>query len=447
MKHQYAEIKPYLKEWFGEIPSHWNCKKIGSLFIERKVKVSDKDYAPLSVTKMGILPQLEHAAKTNDGDNRKQVCVGDFIINSRSDRKGSCGVSELDGSVSLINLILTPREQCNNRYIHYLFRSQPFSEEYYRNGKGIVADLWTTRYSEMKSIMLPVPPREEQDQIVKFLDWKVSAINKLISIKKKQIEELKSLKVFYISKAVTCGVDENGIINDESISQQWKKEKIGYKAWIRARLGWRGLKASEYVEEGYPFLSAFNIVDDKLVWDNLNFINKFRYDESPEIKLSVGDILLVKDGGIGKCARIDSLPFGESAPNSSLAVITPYDDLSYKYLYYYLVSSNFKNSINRIITGMGVPHLTQHFLKNVEVACPPLDMQETIASFLDEECSRLDALIIIKDKEIVELNELRISLIADVVTGKIDVRDIEIPDYEFLADENEVNVDNDDIKD
>ena len=177
-------------------------------------------------------------------------------------------------------------------------------------------------------------------------------------------------------------------------------------------------------------------MNDKLSWQNLNFINQYRYDESPEIKLSVGDILLVKDGaGIGKCARIDDLPYGESTPNGSLAVITPNDDLSYKYLYYYLVSNDFKNATNRIITGMGVPHLTQHFLKNVEVPCPPFDMQEKVAAFLDTECEKLNDMIAIKENEIDELKELRMRLVADVVTGKIDVRGIEIPEYEFVDED------------
>ena len=114
--------------WLGEIPSHWDCKKIGSLFTERKVKVSDKEYPPLSVAKIGVVPQLDTAVKTDAGDNRKLVRIGDFVINSRSDRKGSCGVSELDGSVSLINIVLTPRSQWNSRYVHYLLSSQPFSE-------------------------------------------------------------------------------------------------------------------------------------------------------------------------------------------------------------------------------------------------------------------------------------------------------------------------------
>ena len=195
--------------WLGEIPSHWDCKKIGSLFTERKVKVSDKEYPPLSVAKIGVVPQLDTAVKTDAGDNRKLVRIGDFVINSRSDRKGSCGVSELDGSVSLINIVLTPRNLWNSRYVHYLLRSHPFSEEYYRNGRGIVADLWTTRYSEMKSILLPVPPRPEQDQIVRFLDWKASTVNKLIALKRKQITLLEEHKASVLNTAVTRGIQLN----------------------------------------------------------------------------------------------------------------------------------------------------------------------------------------------------------------------------------------------
>lgn len=187
--------------WFGELPSHWKYEKIGSLFTERRIKVSDKEYLPLSVAKIGVVPQLDTAVKTDAGDNRKLVCIGDFVINSRSDRKGSCGVSDLDGSVSLINIVLIPRSQWNSRYIHYLLRSQPFSEEYYRNGRGIVSDLWTTRYSEMKSILLPVPSRSEQDKIVRFLDWKVSEINKLINIKHQEIAVLKRTEA---TQVISC---------------------------------------------------------------------------------------------------------------------------------------------------------------------------------------------------------------------------------------------------
>lgn len=204
---EYANYTSVPTAWLTELPSHWECKKIGSLFSERKTKVSDKDFQPLSVAKIGVVPQLETAVKTDAGDNRKLVRAGDFVINSRSDRKGSCGVSELDGSVSLINIVLTPRSQWNAKYVHYLMRSQPFSEEYYRYGRGIVSDLWTTRFSEMKNILLPIPSRSEQDQIVHFLDWKVSMINRLINTKRKEIKAVDAMKHSMVSSAVTRGLN------------------------------------------------------------------------------------------------------------------------------------------------------------------------------------------------------------------------------------------------
>lgn len=142
-------------------PHDWPLKRLGQLFRERKEKVSDRDFQPLSVTKNGIVPQLETAAKTDDRDNRKGVRVGDFVINSRSDRKGSAGLSALDGSVSLINIVLEPRN-IHPRFAHHLLRSSAFQEEFYRWGHGIVADLWTTRYSEMKNIRLAIPDHEIQ---------------------------------------------------------------------------------------------------------------------------------------------------------------------------------------------------------------------------------------------------------------------------------------------
>ena len=188
--------------WIGKVPEYWEIDKLGHRFIQRKEKVSDKVFEPLSVSKMGVTPQLESACKTDDGDNRKLVRKGDFVVNSRSDRKGSCGFSELDGSVSLINIVVTPR--CDNGwYYHHLFRSNNYIEEFYRMGRGIVADLWTTRWSEMRTIMIPVPPIDEQKQIVAYINERVSSIDTQISSIEKQIANLNEYKQSLISDVVT----------------------------------------------------------------------------------------------------------------------------------------------------------------------------------------------------------------------------------------------------
>ena len=186
-----------------EIPEHWEMSKISSHFRQRNEKVSDKDYPALSVSKQGVTPQLDNVALSNaEGTSRKLVKVGDYAVNSRSDRKGSCGVSKYEGSVSLITIVLEPFN-INGEYIHYLFRSNLWVEEFYRNGRGIVADLWTTNYQMMKSMYMPVPPLSEQELIVSYIDAKCSKIDKLIDNITKEIECIKEYKQRLISDVVT----------------------------------------------------------------------------------------------------------------------------------------------------------------------------------------------------------------------------------------------------
>lgn len=425
---RYQEYKDSGEQWLGKIPSHWEMKRLGSYFNERKSKVSDKDYAPLSVTKNGILPQLENVAKSNDSDNRKQVCAGDFVINSRSDRKGSSGVSLLEGSVSLINIVLQPRKSIYSPFCNYLLKSNAFIEEYYRNGRGIVADLWTTRYDEMKSIKLAMPSLSEQTAMVAYLDRITAQIDKAIAQQQRMIDLLNERKQIIIQHAVTKGLDPNAEMVDSgvewigTIPKHWETIRLNYCSWIRARLGGKGLKADEYVSNGYPFLSAFNIVNNKMSWEKLNYINKFRFDESPEIKLQEGDILLVKDGaGIGKCARVDNLPYGEATANGSLAFITPNDKVFYKYLHYFIVSDSFGKYKELLITGMGVPHLTQGEIKKMRIPVPPIKEQVEISKYLDHHIDQIDDSIKIVEQRIILLRERKQIIINEVVTGKVKV--------------------------
>ena len=199
----HVKMKPTNIPWLKEIPEHWDMSKISSHFRQRNEKVSDKDYPALSVSKQGVTPQLDNVALSNaEGTSRKLVKVGDYAVNSRSDRKGSCGVSKYEGSVSLITIVLEPFN-INGEYVHFLFRSNPWVEEFYRNGRGIVADLWTTNYQMMKSMYMPVPPHSEQRSIVSYLDAKCSKIDKLIANVTKEIECIKEYKQRLISDVVT----------------------------------------------------------------------------------------------------------------------------------------------------------------------------------------------------------------------------------------------------
>jgi type I restriction enzyme S subunit len=191
------------------VPKNWRIERLGQLFSERKEKVSDEDFEPLSVTKNGIVPQMEHVAKSDDRGNRKKVCVGDFVINSRSDRKGSSGLSDYDGSVSLISIVLEPRHG-HPRFLHHLMKSYAFQEEFYRFGHGIVADLWTTRFSEMKGIQVGLPDLTTQKVIADFLDCETIRIDQLIEKKQSIIELFHQKLESLVHEGIIASSTENG---------------------------------------------------------------------------------------------------------------------------------------------------------------------------------------------------------------------------------------------
>lgn len=197
-----VEMKDSGVKWIGEIPKDWEIGKIGNFYKERKTIVTSVDYKPLSVTKNGILPQIEGVAKSSKIGDRKKVLKDDFVINSRSDRKESSGVSPLSGSVSLINIVLEPTG-ISSSYTKYLLKNSMFAEEFYRWGNGIVDDLWSTRYGKMKKISIPLPSKETQESIATFLDKKTSEIDTLISDKKEQLQVLDEYKKSMIYEYVT----------------------------------------------------------------------------------------------------------------------------------------------------------------------------------------------------------------------------------------------------
>ena len=204
-------------EWIGIIPAEWGLSKIGQVYRLRNTKVSDTDYPPLSVTNKGIVPQLDTAAKTNAHDDRKLVKKGDFAINSRSDRRGSCGISDYDGSVSLINTILAPLNEMNPGYYDWLFHTVQFGDEFYKFGHGIVDDLWTTGWQEMKKITRPTPPLPEQKRIADFLDAKCAEIDALTADIQTQIDTLEQYKRSVITETVTKGLNPDAEMKDSGI--------------------------------------------------------------------------------------------------------------------------------------------------------------------------------------------------------------------------------------
>lgn len=409
-------------DWIGKIPDEWEINKIDSLYTLRNTKVSDKNYPPLSVTMKGIVPQLATAAKSDDGDNRKLVKKGDFVINSRSDRRGSSGISNYEGSVSLINTILTPRGRMNPDYYNWLFHTVQFEDEFYKWGHGIVDDLWTTRWQDMKNISVLVPPEEAQEKIANFLDKKCAQIDSIIEESKKSIEEYKTWKQSMIFEAVTgknlsCKKKNSGIEWISEIPETWEVKRL--KCIIDSFEKGNGITKEEVFPDGDTFCVRYGEIYSK--YDNSfeNCFSKTFKDKIPVKKyFSNGDLLFAGTGElveeIGKC--IAYLGNGQCLAGGDIIIAKHKQNA--KFLSYVMNSHYVQAQKSCNKAKLKVVHISATEIGNVLLALPPLSEQKSIAKFLDAKCAQIDSLISEKQSLIKDLAEYKKSLIFEAVTGK-----------------------------
>lgn len=411
-------MKPSGIEWIGDIPDDWEVTKIGQLYLERNEKVSDREYEALSVTKRGILKQLESAAKTDNGDNRKLVKSGDFVINSRSDRRGSCGISKFDGSVSLINIILMPTQKIANGYYNYLFRTENFADEFYKYGNGIVDDLWSTKWTSMKKILVPFPSLRTQQRIADYLDEKCGEIDATIAKQKEIIEKLKAYKQSLISETVTKGLDKSAPLKPSGIDylgdipSHWEIKKLKYVAKLDPTI-------SEFLSDndivsfapmeclGEQTLSPYETEYGKVKGKYTYFANE--------------DIIMAK---VTPCFENGNIAIAKNLKNnvgfgSSELFVFRTKSVSNSFLMYTLYSEPFKSLAKSTMYGTGgLKRVSPNFILNYKIPLPPLKAQESIADYLDSKCSQIDRYITEKQNIIQKLDAYKKSLIFECVTGK-----------------------------
>lgn len=412
-------------EWIGEIPEGWEVGQIGQLYSERRTKVSDKDYPPLSVTMKGILPQLSTAAKTDAHDDRKLVCKGDFAINSRSDRRGSCGISEQDGSISLINIVLQPRGEMNPGYYNWLFHTSMFADEFYKWGHGIVDDLWTTGWSDMKKIGVPVPSKCEQKQLAEHLNFECSNIDTILSKTRSSIEEYKKLKQAVITQAVTKGVRGERKMKDSGV-ECIGKIPTTYSICKLKYLLKNPLKYGAN-ESGIPYsdsLPRYIRITDITPDGNLKYTGKLSLSEesAKDYILEDGDILFARSGATVGKTFIYYQSYGRSAYAGYLIKASLNNKVSPKFVYYYTCSSLYEIWKNSIFIQSTIQNIGADRYANLPVPVPKtLQEQEEIADYLDAKCAEIDKLIAKKEQLVKELECYKKSLIYEVVTGKREV--------------------------
>ena len=411
-----AMMKSSNTEWLGDIPAEWDVAQIGNYYELRNEKVSDYDFEPLSVTMKGIVPQLATAAKSDDHSNRKLVKKGDFVINSRSDRRGSCGISPLDGSVSLINIVMEPRGKMNPQYYNWLFHTEQFADEFYKWGHGIVDDLWTTRWQEMKKILIVAPSPDEQQSIADYLDETCSKIDEIIAEAKASIDEYKNLREAVISNATTRGIKKNRSLKSSGV--EWLPEipadwnvlspKVVFtQRKDRAIKGERQLTASQ--KHGIMYQDDYMKEEGVRIVTVEKDFNILKHVEPDDFVISMRSF----QGGL-------EYSYLRGCISSAYVMLIP----NHKYVYseyykWFFKSDKYINALQStsdlIRDGQALRYANFVKLKLFDI---PIEEQKEIADYLNKKVPKIDSLITEKESLINDLEAYKKSLIYEVVTGK-----------------------------
>ena len=336
-----------------------------------------------------------------------------------------------------IALRLRNQTKVNARYYCYLFKAMDAQKVFHGMGTGIRL---TLSFKELKSVMLPVPPRPEQDQIVRFLDWKVSSINKLININQKEIAALGELKQNIITNCITTGLNRNVEMkysgNEWTNYIPWHWTTVQLRRVYTVILGKMLSPAPINSQDSYEeYICAKDVHFDGI---DLSSLKKmwFSQMEKKQYEIQKGDLLIVEGGaGAGNAAIVYDL-CGKSVyvQNSIHIVRSKSSRVINKFLCYWISSLVKRGYMKNVCSVATIPHYTKDKVLSTIMPLPPIEEQTDIVDYLDMKCEVLDNIIAKKHKQIQLLQELKARLTSDAVTGKIDVRGIEIPEFEYMEE-------------
>ena len=437
--------------WLGTVPDHWQVLKLRQVLSSFSEK-NHPDMPLLSVVReKGVIVRNVEAKDENhnyvpdDLSGYKLVKRGQFAMNKMKAWQGSYGVSKFDGIVSPAYFVFDINYDMNEDFFNRAIRSKIYVSYFGQASDGIRVGQWDLSIKRMKEIPFFLPPREEQDQIVRFLDWKVSSINKLISNYRHQIALLDEMKQRRIDEAVVKGMRKSALVHNNDIRwdidypEHWQIQRIRESFSFRKGLS---ITKANLEETGIAVISYGQVHSKKNSGVGLNeelvrYVDESYLTTNQSCLVEKGDFIFADTSedvtGCGNCAYIDWDDTIFAGYHSIIA--HPDGATNSKYLAYLFKSPTWRYQIRKKVNGVKVYSITQKMLKDVFILIPPIDEQEEIIRHLDEVCAKIDATIKKMEEKIANLQDLKIRLVADTVTGKIDVRGIEIPEYEYVDDE------------
>ncbi|MBQ6774489.1 MAG: restriction endonuclease subunit S [Synergistaceae bacterium] len=383
--------------WLGEIPAHWDITRGKNLYRKMNRPVNDGDEV-ITCFRNGEVTLRKNRRTTGFTESLKEIGYqgikkGDIVIHVMDAFAGAIGVSDSDGKGTPVYSVCQAKGEANNYYYAYVLREMArtgYIQSLYRGIRERSSDF---RFEVFANQYYPVPPLSEQERIAKFLDYKISRIEKLISIRKRQIIDLEDLKKALINRAVTQG--------------GWKVVKLKRVVTVRSDKGeYKSQTADKYI--GLENIKGYS---EKLVETGT------QYDTSIQSRCCKGDLL-----------------FGKLRPYLAKVVIAPYDAFctsellvissfagDMRYLRYVMLNPKFINDVDSSTYGAKMPRANSAFILNSLIPLPPLTEQIRISEYLDKKCSLIDRALINFSKQIEALNELKARLISDCVTGRINI--------------------------
>lgn len=452
MDKEYASYTTVDQKWVERIPSHWEMKRLKGVFAMRKERNNpiQTDFILSLTAKQGVVP---YAEKEGTGGNKPKndltqynICrENDLLVNCMNVVSGAAGVSRYYGAISPVYYAFYPREDENIWYYHYIFRLITFQRSLIGLGKGILMHesdegvLTSVRMrismNYLGNVMLPVPPRNEQDQIVKYLNWRVSDINRLISVKRKELKCIEELKKTIMKEAVTgkreSHLQESGNDFVGQIPETWEMWPI--KRYFKIYTGATPKSGNpDFWNGDICWLTPADYKTlDKYVSSGRKSITEEGYRSCGTTLVPAGSLIFSKRAPVGTVA----ISKNEVCTSQGCLSCVPKTNDDIEYLYYVFVSLT--EMFDIVSVGSTFKEIATVVFSNLKIPHPPIEKQREIVRELNHCFSELDSLITVKQKQIEELEDLKARIISDVVTGKIDVRNIVIPEYEYVEEESD----------
>ena len=436
---RYPAYKDSGIEWLGKIPIEWSVKRLKYLgdaiigLIYSPSEICDEPIGTLvlraSNIKDGSLVFEDNVYVNKEIPDQLITQEGDILVCSRSGSRRLIGKNALITKTvagCTFGAFMTIIRSEYHHYLFYVFNSTLFE---YQAGSFLTSTINQLTQGNLNSFEIPFPKLNDQPAITSYLNHKTHLIDTLIEKKQKQIELLKEQRAAIINQAVTKGLDPKVKMKDSGI--EWLGEipehwmVLPIKQVVETPVTDGPHETPDFLDDGIPFISAEAIKNDRIDFSKKRgFISQEDHEKySKKYKPRKGDIYMVKSGATaGNVAVVETdMEFNIWSP---LAVIRPHSKKAItRHVFFFMKSKSFFQAVELSWSYGTQQNIGMGVIENIPIVLPPIPEQKVISSFLDRKISKIDHTTSEMEKEIDLLQEYRTTLISEVVTGKIDVRD------------------------